>query len=166
MDYINELHELCETISREIAEANEKIRSSGGKLTGGDYETIDKLTHSLKSIKAVIAMMEDEGGSYADGGSYEGSYDGGNMGGSYRYSREGGSYRGGSYNGNGGSYRGSYARGRGSNARRDSMGRYSSRGYSRAGDLVDQLHELMQDAPNENIKREMQKLAEKIEQQM
>lgn len=154
MDYINDLHELCETISREIGDANEKIRSAGGKLTAGDVDYIDKLTHTLKSVKATIAMMEDEGDysgrSYADG-----------QGGSYRgYSREGGSYRG----GNGGSYRGSYARGRGSNAQRDSMGRYSSRGYSRENDLVDQLHDMMQDAPNEAIRRDIQRLAEKVEQ--
>ena len=148
MDYMNDLHELCETISHEIAEANEKIRSAGGKLSGGDYETIDKLTQSLKSIKGVMQMMEDEDG-------YSGRIPD-DMGGSYRmYSR------------NGGSYRGSYARGRGRNARRDSMGRYSNNGgYSRDGDLVDQLNALMQDAPNETIKREMQRLAEKIEQQM
>lgn len=156
MDYTNELHELCETISREIADANEKIRSAGGKLTAGDVDYIDKLTHTLKSVKATIAMMEDE-----DGYSNRGSYADGDMGGSYRYSRDGGSYRG----NRGGSYRGgSYARGRGANARRDSMGRYSSEGYSRAADLAEQLHELMQDAPNENIKREMQRLAEKVEQ--
>ena len=141
MDYINDLHELCDTIAREIGEANEKIRNAGGKLSAGDVDYIDKLTHTLKSVKATIAMMEDEGGSYADGNVYHG-----------------GIYRGGSYRG------GSYARGR--NARRDSMGRYSSRGYSRDGDLVDQLHDLMQDAPNDQIKREMQRLAEKIEQQM
>ena len=146
MDYMNDLHELCETISREIGDANEKIRAAGGKLSGGDYDTIDKLTHSLKSIKATIAMMEDEDG-YSNR-----AYP---MGGSFRYSRNGGSYRDG--------MGGSYARGR----RRDSMGRYSNNGgYSRDGDLVDQLHELMQDAPNDNIKREMQRLAEKIEQQM
>lgn len=136
MDYINDLHELCETISGEIADANKKIRSAGGKLTSGDLDYVDKLTHALKSIKATIAMMEDESGSYADG-----------MGGSYRSAMRGGSYRGGSY------------------ARRDGMGRYS-RGYSRGGDLVDQLHDLMQDAPNDQIKREMQRLADKIEQQM
>lgn len=147
MDYMNDLHELCETISREIAESNEKIRSAGGKLNAGDVDYIDKLTHALKSIKATIAMMEDEEG-YSNR-----AYP---MGGSYRYSRDGGSYRDG--------MGGSYARGR--NAKRDSMGRYSSRGYSRDGDLVDQLHDLMQDAPNESIKREMQRLAEKIEQQM
>lgn len=149
MDYMNDLHELCETISREIAESNEKIRSAGGKLSAGDVDVIDKLTHALKSIKATIAMMEEEG----DGEYSSRAYPDG-MGGSFRtmprYMRGG-----------------SYARGRGSNARRDSMGRYSGNGgYSRAGDLADQLHELMQDAPNENIKREMQRLAEKVEQAM
>lgn len=144
MDYINELHELCETISREIADANEKIRNAGGKLTAGDADYIDKLTHSLKSIKATIAMMEDEGEysgrSYADG-----------QGGSYRgYSRE---------NGRMGR---SYARGR-MNAPRDSMGRYSGR-YSRDNGMVDELRELMEDAPNEAIKRDIQRLVEKMEQ--
>ena len=131
MDYINELHELCDTISKEIAEANEKIRNAGGKLSAGDVETLDKLTHTLKSVKATIAMMEDEDG----------------------YSNR-------SYNS--GMYRGRSYRGR----QRDSMGRYSGRGYSRDGDLVDQLTALMQDAPNEQIKRDMQRLADKIEQQM
>jgi len=60
-------------------------------------------------------------------------------------------------------YNGSYRGGRSYARRRDGMGRYSSRGYSRDGDLVDQLHGLMHDAPNEQIKREMQRLAEKIE---
>lgn len=144
MDYVTDLHELCETISREIADANEKIRNAGGKLTAGDADYIDKLTHSLKSIKATIAMMEGEDGysnrSYPDG-----------MGGSYRgYSREG----------NRGSR--SYARGR-MNARRDSMGRYSGN-YSRDDGMVDELRELMQDAPNEAIKRDIQRLVDKMEQ--
>lgn len=96
MDYINDLHELCETVSREIGDANEKIRSAGGKLTAGDVDYIDKLTHTLKSVKAVIAMADDEGYSGDDGMAYRGR----------------------SYNNM--SYRGrSYAR------RRDSMGRYS-----------------------------------------
>lgn len=129
MDYINDLHELCETISQEIGEANEKIRNAGGKVSAGDVDYIDKLTHSLKSIKAVIAMTEDDGGSYDDG-----------MGGSYRYSRDGGYRR-------GGSYRGSYARGR--NARRDSMGRYSS------ADDADGI---------EAVKAEAKRLAEKLQQ--
>ena len=78
MDYIKDLHELCETISEAIKDANEKIRSSGGKLSGSDAEYIDKLTHSLKSVKAVLKMIEDDdgySGYYPNwGGSYRGSY--------------------------------------------------------------------------------------------
>lgn len=125
MDYTNDLYELCETISKEIGDANEKIRSAG-KLSAGDVDYIDKLTHTLKSVKSVIAMTDGE---YSNG-----------MDGNYRYSG-----------------RGSYAR------NRDSMGRYSNRGYSRNADLVDQLHAMMQDAP-ENVKRDIQRLAEKIDQ--
>lgn len=136
MDYYNELHELCETIKEAIGEANEKIKKAGGSLSAGDVEYIDKLTHSLKSIKAVMAMMDEE-----DGGEYGGS--------------DGGSYRG-----------GSYARGRGSNARRDSMGRYSSRGYSRAegdmAEIVEELKGMMSDLP-EDKQREVQRFVEKVE---
>ena len=160
MDNIKELYELCETISNEIAEANEKIRAAGGKLSAGDMDYVDKLTHTLKSIKTTIAMMENEVG-----------YSGGD--GSYRmYPRFGGvSYRDGmdrSYDDGGMSYRGgSYARGRGRNARRDSMGRYSGDGYSRAGDdMVSTLHGLMQDAPSDQIRQDIQRLADKISQQM
>jgi hypothetical protein len=37
---------------------------------------------------------------------------------------------------------------------------------SRDGGMVEELRELMEDAPNETIKREMQRLVDKIEQQM
>lgn len=61
-----------------------------------------------------------------------------------------------------GSYRGSYARGR-TNARRDSMGRYS-RNYSRAaGDMADRMRSLASDAPDENTRREMERMAEKLD---
>lgn len=173
MENMNELYEICETLEKSLKEANEKIRNAGGKLTPSDMDFVDKLTHSIKSVKTTIAMEEasENGGSYDGGGS------------SYRrgYSREGGSYRGGSYDGGsyeGGSYDGgSYARGRGRNARRDSMGRYSRTGYSREGgysredgysnhnEMVDELKELMADAPDERTRREMAKLIQKIEQQ-
>lgn len=154
MDYEKELYELCETIKEEISEANEKIKKAGGKLSAGDVEYIDKLTHSLKSIKAVMAMMDDE--------------DDDEM--SQRYSgvyRRGRSYRGGSYDDGmmDGTGR-SYARGRGSNARRDSMGRYSSRmdGYSRHGDVVESLREVMEEAPDDRTRMDIQRLIEKMEQ--
>lgn len=55
----------------------------------------------------------------------------------------------------------SYARGRGSNARRDSMGRYTSRGYSRGRysrdegkmEVKEQLEDIMMSAPDEETKR-------------
>lgn len=135
MDYISELRELCETISHEIAEANDKIRAAGGKLSAGDVDYIDKLTHTLKSIKGVEAMEESNG--YSNRPSMDGSYRG--------YSRD---YR------NRGSYRGSY---RGRN--RDGMGRYS-------GDdgMVSELRELMQDAPDDTVRRDIQRLIDKMEQ--
>lgn len=149
MDYMNDLHELCESISREIADANEKIRKAGGKLSAGDVDYIDKLTHTLKSLKTTVAMMEAEEDGYSQN-NYDGGYNGGNYNGGNSYG-----YRGGN----------SYARGRGRNANRDSMGRYSS-GYSRNGDFVEQLHELMQDAPNDQIRKDIQRLADKVEQSM
>ena len=155
MDNImKDLHELCETIARAIATANGKIREAGGKVTTADVEYIRNLTHSLKSVKATIAMIESE---QDDGDEYSG-----------RYSRDGYSRRG--YSRDGGSYDGgSYARGRGRYARRDSMGRYSndggySRDYSRDGDMAEQLRELMQDAPDEQTRQDIQRLISKIEQ--
>ena len=127
MDYIKELHELCETISDAIAEANEKIRSGGGKLSAGDVDYVDKLTHALKSIKAVLSMEDDgySGRPYDDGRPW------------------------------------SYGR------RRDSMGRYSSRysrdKYSRGNGMVDELRELMQEAPDERTKNEFHRFISKIE---
>lgn len=60
----------------------------------------------------------------------------------------------------------SYARGR-MDARRDSMGRYSRRmnGYSRAtDDMAAELRDLMEQAPDEQTRKEFQRLINKIEQ--
>lgn len=153
-DVYNDLADLCETTSREIKEANDKIRNSGGKISSVDLGYIDKLTHILKSIKTTMAMMDAE-----DEGSYrDGSY---NINGTYNN----GSMRRGSYRNDG-----TYARGRGRNAKRDSMGRYSSRMSrdDRAYDdgMMDELRELMEDAPNEQIKKEFQQFISRIENQM
>ena len=143
MEIMDSLYRLCETLENEVERVNAKLDKSKGELTGDDLSYIQKLTHSLKSIKATIAMMEDEEG-YSN----------------RMYPMTGGSYRG----GNGGSYRGgSYARGR-MNARRD-MGRYSREtGYSRDDGMVDELRDLMEDAPNDAVKRDIKKLIDKIEQ--
>lgn len=158
-NYLNDLYEICETLGESLKEANEKIKNAGGKLSAGDVDYVDKLTHGIKSVKTTIAMIEaegDGGGSYEDGGSYRRGY-----------SRNGGSYEGGSYEGR------SYARGRGRNARRDSMGRYSRANYSRNGysregysrdGMVDELRDLMEQAPDEQTRQEMQRMVEKLEQ--
>lgn len=135
MDYMKDLETLCGVLSDKIAEKTRKIKNSG--MSDGDLETIDKLTHSLASVKKIMAFMEDEEG-------YSGNWPDGSYRGSYR-----------------GSYGGSYARGR--NQRRDSMGRYSGeRGYSR-NDLADKMRELMMDVPDDRTRQEIQRMVDKLE---
>lgn len=157
-EHLEELYDLCETVNREIKEANEKIRKAGGKITAGDVDYVDKLTHTLKSIKTTIAMIEHEddneySNDYRGGMSYA---RGGNRGGGRSYNR-GGSYEGGS----------SYARGRRGNVRRDSMGRYSrDGGYSyddAKEDMMSELREIMQDAPDDETKKEFKRFMSKLE---
>lgn len=153
MDYLKDLHEICETLSHELGEANKKIMQAGGSLSAGDLEYIDKLTHALKSVKTTIAMMEAE--EDGESGYYMPRY-GGYYGGSYAgeiNNRGGNTNSGRSYRGN------SYAR------RRDSMGRFTSRRGSMSYDdgMVEELRDLMEQAPEES-KRDFQKLINKIEQ--
>ena len=132
MDIMKDLETLCGVISDKISEQTRKIKNGG--MSDGDLETIDKLTHSLASVKKIMAFMEDEG-------EYSGNYP---M--SYRESYRG-SYRGGSYR----------------NQRRDGMGRYSGeRGYSR-NDLADNMRDLMMDAPDDRTRQEIQRMIEKLE---
>lgn len=125
------------------------------ELSAGTLDVVDKLSHAIKNLCKIIEMKEEES-------EYSGDYRGGMMRpymGGVAYARDGRDAR------DGGSYRGgSYARGR--NAKRDSMGRYSSEiGYSRDGeDLARQIRDLMADAPDEQIRRDMEKLLRKIEQ--
>lgn len=132
MDNLNALYELCETLSRAVEEVNGKL---GGKLSAADLEYVDKLTHSLKSVKAVISM-EEEGQSYAyaPGDIYADK--------SYRRSYGGGSYRGNSMAG--------YSN------RRNSMGRYSRDGFA------EQLEQLMAEAPNEQVRNKMQAMLDQM----
>lgn len=166
---ISTLYELCEVVSKELKEAAEKLRSTGSKLSAGDVEYIDKLTHTLKSIKTTIAMMESEEGGYSQEGYSQGGTMQFPMPKSMRgRSNQGGSYRGSynSYEGGGGSYEGdsSYAR-RGS-YRRDSRGRYSSeRGYSNHGsmdDILEDMREMMGELPEEQ-RKEVQRFVDKMD---
>ena len=133
-----DLEEMCHTLGDKINEANEKLRSASGELTGGDLSYIDTLSHALKSLRTIMAMEES-------GYSHDMGYSG-------DYPAHGGRYYPGS----------SYARER--NPRRDSMGRYSRRGYSRGGDdVVDQLRDVMDSATDEKARQEIQRLITRLE---
>ena len=122
---MHELYELREKLCKELK------KYSSEEVTTSSLEVIDKLSHSIKNIDKIIDKYdEEEGGSY--GYNYEPHYRGGRSG------------------------RGSsYGRGRGRNAKRDSMGRYASDGYSH---MVDQLREMMMDSPTDEIRHEYEKI--------
>lgn len=137
----DELYDLKDKLIKELTEY-----SQNGKYSKEDVETIKYMASAVDHICNICERMEDEEGYSMRGGNPYDNMNGGMGGGtSYRYSRNG-----------------SYARGRGSYARRDSMGR-----YSRAGDsmeMVDQLEDLMQDAPNDQIRSKMQELVRQLKQ--
>ena len=47
--------------------------------------------------------------------------------------------------------------------RRDSMGRYSSDGYSRNADMVEKLRRMMDEAPDDRTRQEIQRLITRME---
>ncbi len=105
-----------------------------GDLTAGNLDVIDKLAHTIKNLDKII-MSEDDG--YSGRESY-----------GMPYYHDGGR---------------SYARGRGRNAKRDSKGRYSRDEYSNKGSMVDQLYDLMNDAPDDRTRQEIQRMISKME---
>ena len=95
-DTLELLYELCDMTTNKHWMLNEKFAKNNREIPNNDVDLFDKLTHSLKSIKTTIAMIEsEEDGGYS--GNYHGPY------------AQGNSYRGSSYR----------------NMKRNSMGRYS-----------------------------------------
>jgi hypothetical protein len=132
------MHDLYDLKDKLLKELGEY--SQNGKYSKDDVETIKYMASAIDHICNIVEREDEE---Y----SQRGSYDNGNQGGYNRgYSRN--SYRG--RNGN------SYAR-----RNRDSMGR-----YSRGGDMVEQLEDLKQDAPNDQIRQQIQQLIAQVEQMM
>lgn len=159
------MHKLVEYICEELEELERKAEKDG-KLSMAEIQYMDTLAHAKKNLLKGEMMMEESGGSsYYDGGGSSYRMDGGS---SYRRR---GSSRAGEESGQ------SRARGRGRNARRDSMGRYSSRdggssyyegGSSYADEvnqMVDSIYNIMDDLP-ENVKQDAQRLVKKIESAM
>lgn len=137
---MKELHELKETLCKELEEYGRKK-----EMKAGDLEVVDKLAHTIKNLDKVIENYEDDYSGY------------------------------------------SMARGRGSNAKRDARGRYSSEysnemnrgtysnrsGYSNRNtyadggysnhDMVMELRDLMEDAPDDRTRMEFEKFIRKME---
>lgn len=136
MRYIEDLKEmLCDEL--------DKIASKG-ELTAGTLDTVQKLTHSLKSVVTIMAM-EGYGDSYDDWSYEDGSYErGGNRGG-----------------------------GRSNRRGRDSMGRYTNRSYARNGrsrrmysgdDMEQKITELMNEVDDPKVRQALQKALDKMEE--
>lgn len=125
------------------------INRNGKFKSREEIDSVYKLVDIAKDIACMERWEDDmDGESYDDGMSYE---------------RGGRSYR---YDG------GSYARGR-RDARRDSMGRYSSesyrggsyeRGYSRDGkeEYKEQLREMMEDAPDDATRQSIKRMLDQM----
>lgn len=130
------MHKLIDFVCDELKDLEKKADNGGLNMTEISYA--DTLAHLKKNLLKAEQMEEES--EYSNRPMY---YDGGmNFGGSYR--------------GN------SYARGR-RNARRDSMGRYSNEGYSRAAeDMVGQLRELMDTAPDEQTRMDIQRMVDRL----
>lgn len=130
------MHKLCEYIDKELEELEHKA-GVGQKLSAGEIQYGDMLAHFKKSLLTNDAM---EG--------YDDEYSNDN-----RAMRDNRSMR--SMRGN------SMARGRGSNVRRDSMGRYSR--DDALDDMVDELEDLMEKAPDEQTKKEFRRFINKVQ---
>ena len=154
------MHDLKDLLCAELEDYAEKGKKSG-KMSMGDLESIHKLTDTVKNIMKIDILKEETG--YSEDGVYMGegriygtSYDG--------YDRGT-----------------SYARGRGRYAKRDSMGRYSSRGmsydddmsYTRGGRrgysrddgkayMMEQLEDMMEDAEKPAEKEALRRCMEAL----
>ena len=140
---VKKVHKLIEYIDDTMQEYEDKV-ARGGDLSSKDVECLKDLAKTKMAILTNEAMEDSDGGysnryySRDDGISYGSGrtyYNGG------RYSRDG--------------------RGRGTYAKRDSMGRYSRDEANE--EIINRLHEVMNDAPNEQTKQEIRKLINKME---
>lgn len=135
------MHKLCDYLTDELKELEDKVER-GGKLSRTEIEDGKNIAKFKMALLTNDRMEQDggESGYYPYMGGYR-SYDDG-----MRDSR----------------------RGRSGARRRDAMGRYSreNRGYSRADareDMIEDLRELMNEAPDETTKKHYQKFIRELE---
>lgn len=135
---MHDVYKLKDMLCEELEEYGKKK-----DLNAGALDVVDKLAHTIKNLDKILENYEEK--------------------------QDGYSSRGGSYGETMQNRGGSYARGRGRNAKRDAMGRYASEGrysmeeYSRNDEMIDKLTDMMNDAPNEQTRQEIQRLINKMQ---
>lgn len=135
------MHKMLEYIDDELKDLEKKVEKEG-RLSRTEIEDGKNLAKFEMALLTNERMKAEKGysGTYWDGRYY---YDGET-----------------SMNGM------SNARGRGSNAKRDSMGRYSSeRGYSRADakeDFLMEVEELIEKAPDEHTRKKFERFVNEM----
>lgn len=132
---MHKLYQLKDMLCEELERFGER-----DKLSAGSLETIDTLAHAAKNVEKLIEACEDEKYSLGMG---RRSYDDGM--GRRRYSMDGYYYDDGGM---------SHRRGRAPN------GRYISRDGS---EMARRLREMIAEAPDDNMRQEIQRLADKME---
>ena len=135
------MHKLMDYICEQLEDLERKAEKEG-KLSMAEIEYLDKLSHIKKNLLAADEMWDES--EYSNAGEMRDD----------RYYRR--SYRG-SRRDEGGSY--APTRGRGANARRDAMGRYSND----SEEMVDELRDLMHDAPDQQTKQDLQRIVNRLE---
>ena len=139
------MHKLYEYICDELKDIEKKAEK--GNLSMQEIQYADTLAHLKKNLMKADEMMEDEFGEYSMAYYPMTSY-----------AEEGGG------RGRGGYSRRMMGGGRSYAQRRDSMSRYSRRGYSMANDeTINELHEIMNETSDSEIKSEIKKLISRIE---
>lgn len=136
---MHELYELKETLLDELEQFAQK-----GDISAKDLEVVDKLTHTVKNLCKIIDEYEKEDGYSMARGTRGGSYESMDM-------------------TNRSMASGSYARGRrGGRTGANQYGSYAQ-GYSRNENMMDQLQELMQNAPDEHTRKDIQRIISRME---
>ena len=137
---LDTFYDLCEMTYKEIESTKKELEGAGGQLDEQHIEYLKDLVETMKYIKCLIGMIEDEEQGYS--GYYMDDYYYDNM------SRA---------NRGGNPARNSYAR-RGSSYERgrSNRGRYS-REESR-DDFMSEIEELMEKAPDEKTRKKFERL--------
>ena len=139
---IDTLYDLCEMTFTEIERTKRELESAGGELNEQHIEYVKDLVETMKYIKCIISMIEDENGGYSGNYYYEDD--------SMRSNRNSRANRSNAY------ARRSEAYERG----RSNRGRYS-RGESKE-DLMYELEEIIDKFPDEHTRKKFERIMEEM----